>query len=306
MTPATEFSFYPPDHSVVQAHYEQGCIPFESAGGGKPGFYSGPQIVSGASDEVSEASNSSRPGAAVPWGVWYSLASLEPDLPRRDQRHGAHLLLLRRQGLLQGQAHDRRHQPCEPVPLPPELLLAALTLPPVKNKTQTLEGHLGFVEQAEFQLLPGEDWPSEAPDDEGGDAKSGSGSASALANSTGSSPSLSSGAIAGIVIGGAAVLIAAAALIYLCGRRGGKDHACGRSLPVPWGNGGSRAPASPFGFGSGVEQESAPPMSMGTGQEWSPRLVSPALGGPGYAIAAQQQAFGVPVGPHLTGTSVSG
>lgn len=171
-----------------------------------------------------------------------------------------------------------------------------------QNKTQALEGHLKFVEQAEFQLIPGEDWPSE---DEGKDGESDSESDSAAepTNSTSSKPSLSPGAIAGVVIGSVAVLIVAAALIYLCGRRGGKDHAYRRGLPVPWGNGGSRTPASPFGFGGGVEQKNVTTMSMGPGQEWSPQLASPV---PGYAVPAQQQALGMPIGPHLTGSPASG
>ena len=63
---ATEFQFYPPDHSVVQAHNENGCIPFENVGDGEVGFYSGPQIVSGISDEVSKAIRIARPRAPVP------------------------------------------------------------------------------------------------------------------------------------------------------------------------------------------------------------------------------------------------
>lgn len=178
---------------------------------------------------------------------------------------------------------------------------AALTLSVGQNETQTLEGHLAFVEQADFELVPGEDWPSEAPDE---DEDSDSDSASDDGNSSGSgNGSLSPGAIAGIAIGGAAVLILAAALIYLCGRRGGKDVAYRKSLQLPWGNGGTQAPASPFGFGGG-EQKSGTPMGMGPGQEWNSQLGSPRS--PGYVPVAQQQELAAPVGPHYTGTTVSG
>lgn len=180
-----------------------------------------------------------------------------------------------------------------------------------------MEGHLAIVEQADFERIPGQDWPSEAPDedeeDEDDDSGSGSGSDSDSSPASGESSSggsghahLSPGAIAGIAIGSAAVLILAAALIYLCGRRGGKDIAYRKSLQFPWtNNGGSQGPASPFGFG-GAEHKSVSHMSMGQapGQEWNSPLGSP--GTPGYAAVAQQQALAAPVGPHYTGTTVSG
>lgn len=52
----TEFKFYPPDHSVVRAHYENGCVPFESVDSDDSGFYSGPQILSAITDDVSSLS----------------------------------------------------------------------------------------------------------------------------------------------------------------------------------------------------------------------------------------------------------
>lgn len=166
------------------------------------------------------------------------------------------------------------------------------------------------MEQADFERVPGEDWPSENEggdeDEDDQDSPSSSSPASGGSDSGGSgNGSLSPGAIAGIAIGGAAVLIIAAALVYLCGRRGGKDFAYRKSLQLPWGNGGSQGQASPFGFGGGVaEHKSVSHMSMGQGQEWNSPLASP--GTPGYAAMAQQQAMAGSVAPHYTGTTVSG
>lgn len=75
-------------------------------------------------------------------------------------------------------------------------------------------------------MTPGQAFPSETA----------SSSASASASASGTSPasfsedhhSLSAGAIAGIAIGGTALVVLAATLLYLCGRRGGLDRAHGR------------------------------------------------------------------------------
>jgi hypothetical protein len=93
-----------------------------------------------------------------------------------------------------------------------------------------------------YQLAPGEPFPTETPiprptpgsgrpnlgggddDDDGGSGSGGGGG-------------LSGGAIAGIAIGGAAVLVLGAALVYLCGRRGGFDKAYRKSV-VPVAGGG--------------------------------------------------------------------
>lgn len=51
--PFLAFKFYPPDHSVIRANYEYGCIPYELVGENKEGFYDGPHIMSGISEDVS-------------------------------------------------------------------------------------------------------------------------------------------------------------------------------------------------------------------------------------------------------------
>ncbi|KAK3300315.1 extracellular serine-rich protein [Chaetomium fimeti] len=116
------------------------------------------------------------------------------------------------------------------------------------NATQSLARQLEYAEDATYQLMPGEPFPSETPvptptpggppPGEGGDDDGGGGGG------------LSGGAIAGIAIGAAAVLILAAALVYLCGRRGGFDKAYRKSaLPAAGAaavtGGGAAAPGSP-------------------------------------------------------------
>lgn len=92
------------------------------------------------------------------------------------------------------------------------------------NETETLDIQLEYTKNTTMQLSPGDPFPSET-------AASGSAGATSQPTSGSSSggghpgASLSSGAIAGIAIGGGAVVLLAAALIYLCGRRGGLDKA---------------------------------------------------------------------------------
>ena len=39
------FEFYPPDHSVARAEFGSACVPYESTGKGRLGFWSGTQYV---------------------------------------------------------------------------------------------------------------------------------------------------------------------------------------------------------------------------------------------------------------------
>lgn len=103
-----------------------------------------------------------------------------------------------------------------------------------KNSTFTLEGQQDALEGLTYQILPGEPFPGEddsrppgtsgtpSPNDNDSGGASGSNDGS---GSGGGGSDLSAGAIAGIVIGGVAVLIIGAALIWFCGRRGGLDKA---------------------------------------------------------------------------------
>lgn len=89
------------------------------------------------------------------------------------------------------------------------------------NATFTYEIQLEYAENATYQMTPGEAFPSETASSPS--ATSTSGASSSSSSSSGSH--LGTGAIAGIAIGAAAVAIIAAALLYMCGRRGGKDTA---------------------------------------------------------------------------------
>ncbi|KAF5005948.1 hypothetical protein FDECE_7646 [Fusarium decemcellulare] len=104
---------------------------------------------------------------------------------------------------------------------------------PAKN--ETLDEWLEKAKDVDYQLRPGDEFPTEEgfpsatakpndDDDNSDESTDDSGSGG------GSSHGLSSGAIAGIAIGAAAVLILAGGLIYLCGRRGGFDKAYRKSF----------------------------------------------------------------------------
>jgi hypothetical protein len=108
-----------------------------------------------------------------------------------------------------------------------------------QNANKTLENQLSLAKNVDFQILPGEPFPTES-----GRVTPTQGGYPAATNTWGSSPTnspagqsgssnegshLSAGQIAGIAIGAAGVLILAAALIYMCGRRGGFDQAYRRS-----------------------------------------------------------------------------
>jgi hypothetical protein len=111
------------------------------------------------------------------------------------------------------------------------------------NSTHTLAKQIEYAKNTTFQLAPGEPWPSETPRPTAGPTDSIPGPSSspdaAPADSGSSSNNLSAGAIAGIAIGGAAVLILAGALLYLCGRRGGFDKAYRKSVALGGGGGGA-------------------------------------------------------------------
>ncbi|KAK0670384.1 hypothetical protein QBC41DRAFT_389829 [Cercophora samala] len=98
------------------------------------------------------------------------------------------------------------------------------------NSTATFEAQLALASQAKVQLEPGEPFPTESArggGPTGGSAPSGGGDSN---NGNGGGGGLAPGAIAGIAIGAAAVVVLAAVLLYLCGRRGGFDKAYRKSF----------------------------------------------------------------------------
>lgn len=81
------------------------------------------------------------------------------------------------------------------------------------------------AKDVDYQLRPGEPWPTEDLPTETASPKD-----SSEADDGETSSNLSPGAIAGIAIGSTAVLLLAGALLYLCGRRGGFDKAYRKSF----------------------------------------------------------------------------
>jgi hypothetical protein len=154
------------------------------------------------------------------------------------------------------------------------------------NDTWTLNEHLKRVEEAAFELTPEKPWPSEQekPDDynENWD-KNQTAATSGSDSSTKADPkpdtedkhdhSLGAGAIAGISIGSAAVLLLAGALIYLFGRRGGQLTAArnSRELPYPH-RGGS--------FNNGPPHAHMGTPMMGESKAMSPKVAEAWAGGP--------------------------
>ncbi|KAB5515614.1 hypothetical protein GE09DRAFT_576055 [Coniochaeta sp. 2T2.1] len=94
------------------------------------------------------------------------------------------------------------------------------------NATETLDFQQQYAINATTQLAPGDPFPSETLNPTNTPSATGASAAAGGGNSH--DHGLSAGAIVGIAIGGAAVLIVAGALV-LCGRRGGLDMAYRRS-----------------------------------------------------------------------------
>ena len=103
------------------------------------------------------------------------------------------------------------------------------------NATTSLEKQKEAAHDSSFMLLPGEKWPDEATDPMASDSASSATSTSDAASSTSSDDSdtsssssssgLSTGAIAGIAVGGTIAVIGAAALLFFCGRASRRRNA---------------------------------------------------------------------------------
>lgn len=93
----------------------------------------------------------------------------------------------------------------------------------------TLDVQKAYQKNVSFQLSPGEAWPDEGTRPSNAPSPSSTGNSSSGSNSSNSGSghtTLGAGAIAGIAIGGAAVVILGIALVWFCGRQGGieKGH----------------------------------------------------------------------------------
>lgn len=181
------FQFYPTNHSVIRAEYGYPCIPYEDTGVDKIGFFSGFKPVDAILNNPPSWSlviNDTNP-------IFYYCGA--PGSCINFQMVGV--------------------------------------INP--NATTSLVTQKQLAKDSTFMLLPGQPWPDEGdnPFVTTSSAPTASATApttsstlgaSAAGTSEGSSShhsSLSSGAIAGIAIGASAVGLAAAVLLYLCGRQ---------------------------------------------------------------------------------------
>lgn len=105
------------------------------------------------------------------------------------------------------------------------------------NASTSLEHQRQLAENSTFMLQPGENWPGEGSATAATSSTTGSATptaTNAASSTTAAAASskhsgLGPGAIAGIAIGGAAVLLAAAVAVYFCGRYSRKQN----QQPVP-------------------------------------------------------------------------
>ncbi|KAK4673195.1 hypothetical protein QC763_109685 [Podospora pseudopauciseta] len=170
------------------------------------------------------------------------------------------------------------------------------------NSTATFDAQLALASQAKLQLEPGEPFPTES-------AKNGP-TASPVPSGDNDNDNggggLAPGAIAGIAIGAAAVVVLAAVLLYLCGRRGGFDKAYRKSF-AGTGRGNSMAEAASYnpkspggggtvpGFGDGgvygqFGQHGSPVVGGGGGYHAGMGSSPPGSAHPGY-VSQQHTGF---------------
>ncbi|KAK4240021.1 hypothetical protein C8A03DRAFT_13636 [Achaetomium macrosporum] len=161
------------------------------------------------------------------------------------------------------------------------------------NATQTYEAQLEYAKNATYQLAPGQPFPTETPVPRPTPAPKQTPSQEYPGEPH--HQGLSAGAIAGIAIGIAAVLILGAALIYLFGRRGGFEKASRKTFhrveSAAGATGGSSSPAM-------VEAQYA---STGSADPTSPCHDNAApLRSPYYAGGQSPYGFGTSPPPHRT------
>ncbi|KAK0632307.1 hypothetical protein B0T14DRAFT_573791 [Immersiella caudata] len=198
------FNFYPGGHRVARAEFKQPCIPYEYTGAGKRGFWTG--IFSP------------------------QVISVPPpnyDVPVNDT--------------------DPIFFYCGAPGSCNQYSMVGVVNP---TKEMTLDIQKAYAANSSHQLVPGEPFPSEtlkptntptSTPPTGGNGETGGSSQDASKGSGNSS--LGAGAIAGIAIGAAAVLVMGAGIIYLCGRRGGFERAHRKGIQ-PIGPHGSMAPGA--------------------------------------------------------------
>lgn len=204
-----EFDFFPTNHSVVRSEYEYPCVPYEKTGRGKVGFFSGFQPVDAILDDPPKFSvriNDSDP-------VFYYCSA--PGSCIDHQMVGV----------------------INPVCLFSTKSREAIA-DPLQNKSVSLQRQKEIAKDASYVLQPGEDFPAEASSSinsiaatattaessadstapAAASADDGNGDDGDDNSSSDDDSGLSAGAIAGIAIGGFAVLVLAAALFFYMGR----------------------------------------------------------------------------------------
>jgi hypothetical protein len=191
----SEFNFYPTNHSVVRAEYGFPCIPYEDTGVDKAGFFSG-----------------FRPVDAI---------LLEPPKFIIEINDTSPIFFY-----------------CS---APGSCIGYGMVGAINPNATTSLVTQRQLAMNSTFMLQPGEPWPSEGAADPF--TTTATAGATAVTTSTATSQpnytesageakksyTLSTGTIAGIAIGGLAIVLIAAALLYFCGRRSRKN----RNEPLP-------------------------------------------------------------------------
>lgn len=171
------------------------------------------------------------------------------------------------------------------------------------NSSTSLQAQKQAAEDSSFMLLPGEKWPDEATDpmasdDASSTSASSTADATTATNSDDSSSSssssgssgLSTGAIAGIAVGGTVLVIGAAALLFFCGRASRRRHAAQQQQQQPLMQQGGMPGQPPFSPGpnSGHMSYVQPYPDMNKHMSvQSMSMHSPAL--PGYVPAGSQQ-----------------
>ncbi|TVY93481.1 hypothetical protein LAWI1_G001297 [Lachnellula willkommii] len=185
-----EYRFYPQNHSVARADFKSPCIPYEYSGPGRVGF----------------------------WGGFHPLNVVPPQPP-----------------FFQVQINDTApifFYCSAPGACIDDGMVGVIN----PNDTQTLDIQKAYAKNATIAFSPGESFPIESASSRSSSAPTSTFSSSPsgptatntatttptstpTAAAAVSKPTLSPGAIAGITVGGAAVLVLAGALIYLCGRQ---------------------------------------------------------------------------------------
>ncbi|TAQ88880.1 hypothetical protein B7494_g2817 [Chlorociboria aeruginascens] len=176
-----EFTFWPLNHSVVRAEYKNSCIPYEDTGGNKQGFFSGFRPTTVGTTDLSNFQV--RVNDTAP--IFYYCAA--PDACIKEGMIG---------------------------------VVNA-------NSTETFDTQLAYAQNSTVMYVPGQYFPVEGDSPTSTSSMSSSSVPSSSSTSsfsvtstpTPTRPTLSAGAIAGIAIGGAVVILITAMVLYLCGRQ---------------------------------------------------------------------------------------